>query len=132
MKIGKMNPKKSYVRIAILSCLLLLFLSSNVSAQHYRDIFKSKFSISIDSARVFSEQLIQSNQLEERAFGLITKVYLIAKKGDFEVARKFYEEGLNEIEKIKNRTLKDQEKAHGLYYYSMYFLIQHRLKEAQP
>ena len=113
-----MIPRNNDLRIWMLSVLFMTLVNLNVSSQNYREVFRSKFNISIDSAKAFGELLIQSDQSHQRVFGFVTKG--------------FYDQGFEELNKIENELLRSEEKARALYYYSLHFLMQHELEKARP
>ena len=59
--------------------LAFLFILMNIQksyAQDIRELFDKKYAISKDSARVFSNRLLQSDNIINRAFGHISRGYI--------------------------------------------------------
>ncbi|MEQ6125295.1 helix-turn-helix domain-containing protein [Pseudotenacibaculum sp. MALMAid0570] len=123
--------KKSLYSQYILLVFIATFLHFNtIQSQEYRDNFNTKYNQSKDSAKIYSDQLIRSEKLNERAFGHITKGYLLTKEGNYDNAEILFNKGFNEINKIKNENSKSEEKLHALYYYSLYLLEKHNIEKA--
>ncbi|MFY0629896.1 MAG: helix-turn-helix domain-containing protein [Flavobacteriaceae bacterium] len=99
-------------------------------SQNYRDTFSEKYSFSKDSAKVYSNNLIQSNDLGTKAFGFISKGYVLTKEGNYDKAKELFDFGFLEIDKIRNEEARLTEKLHALYYYSLFLVVKHEMIKA--
>ena len=109
----------------ILAFITILVFSQNSFSQNYRDVFDEKYNQSKDSAKVYSDQLIQSKKSNERAFGFVSKAYVITKEGNYEEAESLLNLGFEELKKIRQTSLRSEEKLYALYYKLQLFAAKH-------
>lgn len=102
-----------------------LIFCQHISSQNYRDVFEEKYSQSKDSAKVYSDQLIQSEKANEKTFGFVSKAYILTKEGNYEEAESSFKLGFEELRKINTSSIRSEEKVHALYYHSLLLAAKH-------
>jgi AraC-like DNA-binding protein len=110
--------------------LLICFNNQCVHSQEYRSIYTEKYNLSKDSARAYSNLLLQSQDLGAKAFGYISKGHVLTKEGNYEEAQKMFDAGFVEIDKIKIKNKRLSEKLYAIYYYSLFLLAKHEITKA--
>jgi AraC-like DNA-binding protein len=104
--------------------------SQAILSQEYRNTFTEKYNLSKDSAKLYSNELINSNKSSIKAFGLSSKGYILTKEGDYSTAKELFNRSFYEIDKIKNTKARLEEKLHVLNHYSYHLLAKHNIEEA--
>lgn len=117
---------------ALRSLIFILIVVSfqNIHSQNYRDVFAEKYNQSKDSAKVYSNQLMDSKNPNESAFGCIGKGYILTKEGNYTEAQNLFEIGLAKIDGIANEKKKLAERLYAFYYYSNFLLAKHEMEQA--
>ena len=116
--------------ISALTFLVFSLTSYITHSQNHRDIFKEKYAISIDSAEVYSHQLISSEKANIRAFGYAAKGHINTMQGDYSFAEDSFILSFKELNYINDDEVRLLEKLYILYYYSNLLVTQHKLELA--